>query len=558
MLGPALPVLTFVALAHARAIVTNHCPYNVYVWSVPQVLSSSHTDNVPIKPGGQYQEPWRHGSIAIPGVAIKVSSESDGILKYADEIDFAYAVDGNDDSKIWVDLSQVRGDAFKDNLAFHSCNAQYSSANVQTHQCAATDDVELVLCDTSPRSTPEKDPTSLEQVKACYDYHHVLPEVQDGLQVAADDHTDSDSDTDCCEERDAPSLKFTYTIAVTGEFTAPSVSEAIAESPQAPPTDDPSASFTPSTKVHTSTTVHSLTKITSPTPSNSGERLFTPPYVIQTDCPECEKLLTLSPCLSRIVYPARRRAPAVPRSTPGVITQQRGANPPLCALVRKYHPSIEECDEATLEAHARIIYPKICDPQYMTLLMGFPCEEITEELRKLYPDIDAPKVARTDCECEPDCEFCGHFNDTCLCTHSMTMAVDQDILPLPTNLEPRLVEPGSQKICLYSVCDPILHGVTCNDAKDVLTSVLTMFGERHEDWIDEQVNGECNQVSVLQDDNGSYGICIADLCNLYPEKCDLIQSTLTSATRAKFDTDVLFMTNHDDCTQWASHYSAKY
>lgn len=549
MLGSALPVLTFVALAQARAIVTNHCPYNVYVWSVPQVLSSSHTDNVPIKPGGQYQEPWRHGSTVNPGVAIKISTKSDGILKSADEIDFAYAVDGNDDNKIWVDLSQVRGDAFKDNLAFHSCTTQYGSANVQTHQCTATDDVELVLCDTSPRSTPEKDPTSLEQVKACYDYHHVLPEVQEGgFQVAAD--------TDCCEERDGSALKFTYTIALTGEYTATPASEPPAESSIATPTDDFSVSSSPSTKAPTSSTkVHSSTKVASTTSSTSSLRLFTPPYAVQTDCPECEKLLVLSPCLSRIVYPARRRAAAIPRSTPDTITPQNTTKPALCDMVRKYHPGIGACDEATLESHARIIFPKICDPQYVTLLMGFPCEEITQELKTMYPDIDAPKVTRSGCECEPGCDFCGHLNDTCIC--STPMGTGQDVLSPLSNLQPRLIEPGSRKICLYSICSPPLLRY-CDGVRDVLISALTSFGERYEDWVTEGVNDECEQVQVIQDSNGSYGVCMADLCDLYPEKCDLIQSTLASATRAKFAKDVFFMTSHVECALWSGFYNGKY
>ena len=75
MLGQALPVLAFAALAQARAFVTNHCSYPVYIWSIPQVLSGSHTNNLSLKPQGQYQEPWRHGSSMNPGVAIKVSTK---------------------------------------------------------------------------------------------------------------------------------------------------------------------------------------------------------------------------------------------------------------------------------------------------------------------------------------------------------------------------------------------------------------------------------------------------------------------------------------------------
>ncbi|KAL1801591.1 hypothetical protein ACET3X_001933 [Alternaria dauci] len=558
MLGPALPILTFVALAQARAIVTNHCSYNVYVWSVPQVLSSSHTDNVPLKPGGQYQEPWRHGSIVNPGVAIKISTKSDGILNFADEIDFAYAVDGNDDSKIWVNLSPVRGDAFKDNLAFHSCNAQYDSASVQTHQCTATDDVELVLCDTSPRSTPEKDPTPLEQVKACYNYHHVLPEAQEGdLQVATD--TDSDSDTDYEEESDGLTLKFTYTMAFTGEYTAPPASEAAAESSVAKPTDDSSVPSTSSGQVHTlPIETFSSTKDASTTSSASSLRLFTPPYDVRTDCSECDKALVLSPCLSRVVYPARRRAAAVPRSTPDKFTPQHRANLALCDVVRKYHPGIGACDESKMESYARTIFPKICDPQYATLLMGFPCEEIKEELKELYPAIDAPKAPRAPlCQCISDPETCKDFiNVTGDC---QPIDTDQDILPSPNDLEPSLVEPESYKICLWALCDPILDGVSCDDIKDVLTSSLTSLGERYEDWVSEESNDDCEEFNVIDDNNDNYGVCMAELCDLYSEKCDLIQSTLASATKAKFGVDVAFMTDYDECIQWLlDHDDSKY
>jgi hypothetical protein len=531
MLGPALHVLTFVALAHARAIVTNHCPYNVYVWSVPQVLSSSHTDNVPIKPGGQYQEPWRHGSITNPGVAIKISTKSNGILEYADEIDFAYAVDGNDDSKIWVDLSAVREDAFKDNLAFHSCLTHYSTSNVQTHQCAATDDIELVLCDTSPRSTPKKDPSTLEQVKACYDYHHVLPEAQgDGLQVAADEESSSDSDTDtdtdCCESRDE-TLKITYSMTVTAEYTAPATSEATAEFTLAPS--------------------ESSTKAVSTTTSTSRLGLFTPPSARETDCPGCERLLVLSPCLARVVYPARRRVAAVPRQTLDATTPQRGPNPSLCDIVQKYHHGIR-CDEKVLEYHARELFPKICDPEYTKLLMGFPCEEIAEELKSVYPDIDGPKLTRTTCECEPDCGFCGHINETCFCADASSMAVRDNAQLLPQDLEPSLVEPSILKICLSSFCDPIVPGVSCNKIRKMLTSLLADFDERYEDWVYKVGDDECTEIAVTKEDIDDKGICIVDLlCDIFPEECDDLATILTVSFKVNFDKDVDYMTNRDTC-----------
>ena len=72
------------------------------------------------------------------------------------------------------------------------------------------------------------------------------------------------------------------------------------------------------------------------------------------------------------------------------------------------------------------------------------------------------------------------------------------------------------------------------------------------------MNAECEQIQVLRDGNGNYGICIADLCDLYPEKCDLIQSTLAFATKTKFDENIVFITNHDDCALWPYHDNGKY
>jgi hypothetical protein len=541
MLGQALPVLALVALAEARAIVTNHCPYNVYVWSVPQVLSSSHTDNVPIKPGGQYREPWRHGSLINPGVAIKISTKADGILKFADEIDFAYVVDDNDDSKIWVDLSRVRGESFKDNLAFHSCLGQYSLTDVHTQQCTATDDVELVLCDTSPRATPEKDHSTLDQVKACYDYGHVNHEDhKDSLQGHVDDDTssDSDSDTDCCELRQTQSVKFTYTIAMTGEFSGDHTPESAAESMLAPSVDDTS-----------NTPFVSSMKVPSTTSSPSRARLFTPPAPRETDCPECEKPKVLSPCLARVVYPARRRVPATPRNTPNAITPPRQANPSLCEIIRKYHAGVKDCDELALESYARELYPNICDPEYTSLLMGFPCEEIMEELKSVYPGIDGAKVSRTSCQCAADCDFCGHFNDSCFCAGATAMVMRESVQPLPTVVGCFLAKPSDETICLYSLCDPVLPGVRCEKVAGLLDAVLTLFDERYSDWVNETTD-TCQSISLLRSDDGQLGFCIADLCDRYPQSCDNIHALLTSATKAKFDLDIVFLKDRATCNKW--------
>jgi hypothetical protein len=188
-----------VALVQAKAIITNHCLQPVYVWSVPNV-GSAHTDNLPIHPGGRYEEPWRHGTSEHPGIAIKISTEADGIHKGMDEINFAYSIEHSDKSKVWVDLSPVRGKPFSDNLAFHTCHGMHQSADVQTGQCQATDNIELVLCSTA-RSSPAKDTLPSDKISECYDYHH------------NNDNYDS-SDDDSAEEH--PTMTTSHRLKSTG------------------------------------------------------------------------------------------------------------------------------------------------------------------------------------------------------------------------------------------------------------------------------------------------------------------------------------------------------
>lgn len=188
MTGRTLTLSVIVALTQARAIVTNHCPHAIYVWSVPQV-GSSHTDNLPIKPGGRYEEPWRYGSSTNPGVAIKISPQANGIYEGKDEINFAYSIEHTDKSKIWVDLSPVRGKAFDNNVSFHTCHGSYQTADVHTRQCLATDDIELVLCDTI-RTSPDRDTTPFVTIFECYDYHHISHELVYEQTTSAPYHID--------------------------------------------------------------------------------------------------------------------------------------------------------------------------------------------------------------------------------------------------------------------------------------------------------------------------------------------------------------------------------
>jgi hypothetical protein len=164
MIGSIIAVGTLVALAQGKAIITNRCPQPVYVWSIPSA-GSAHTNNLPIPPGGRYEEAWRHGTSEQPGIALKISTEVDGIYKGMDEINFAYSIERSNKSEVWVDLSPVRGKPF-DSRAFHSCHGMHQSSHVQPGKCKATDDIELVLCD----DTPLKHITTTYQASSKYNY----------------------------------------------------------------------------------------------------------------------------------------------------------------------------------------------------------------------------------------------------------------------------------------------------------------------------------------------------------------------------------------------------
>lgn len=571
MLGQAFSVLVLAALAQARAIVTNHCPYTVYIWSVPQYLSSSLTDNVPLKPGGQYQESWRFGSPTNPGVAIKISDKFNGIYKLADEMDFAYSIDTKDLDKIWVDLSPARGTPFHDKLALHSCHQSfYGSAQVESHPCTPKDNIELVLCDTSTRQTTLKDSTSLADIESCYDYQYFRPtrdvdrvEVHTGSlpnHVAEDTDSDSDSDTDDHESREAHTIKFTYTMGMTAEFSdestpgfilAPSTSSVIL--PPRPENTDlagsgPIISERPRT-TETSSAMSRLGFFTPPAPA---------PAPRETECPDCNEPRKgkLSPCLARVIYPARRRVPATPRNTPDVIepthvtNSHHPTNSALCDIVRRYHTGVDDCDESALESYARALYPTVCDPVNASLLMGFPCEEVMEEMKKVFPAIDAPVISRAaSCECEPDCDFCGHFNGSCFCAGAIAAPMHASIQPLPTDCESFAFTPEDQKICLYSLCDPEIPRVNCQDVADLLHAILTLNNESYEEWVSETRPHTCDSYSVFKMRTGRLAICIADLCAHHPEACDNIQALLTSATKAKLGLDVFFIKHRAVCDQ---------
>lgn len=195
MTGRILTVSTLVALAQAKAIITNNCPQPVYLWSVPKV-SSSNADNLALASGASYVEPWRYGTAAHPGIAMKISDHSNGIHHGKDEINFAYSVEKSSRSKIWVDISPIRGSAFDNNMTFYDCHGKHASLDFDTQQCEATDNIELVLCG-SERSQPVKDTMPMQDIADCYDYHHNPDKYNDKDDSQPDgDKDNSESDDD--------------------------------------------------------------------------------------------------------------------------------------------------------------------------------------------------------------------------------------------------------------------------------------------------------------------------------------------------------------------------
>jgi len=168
-------------------------------------------------------------------------------------------------------------------------------------------------------------------------------------------------------------------------------------------------------------------------------------------------------------------------------------------------------------------------------------------MKKVYPSIDAPVIS--SCECEPDCEFCGHLNGTCYCAGAIVAPMHASDPSLPTDFESFPFTPEDQRICLYSLCDPEIPGVSCNDAADLLHAILTINNESYEEWVSETRPHTCDAYSVFKMATGQLAICIADLCAHHPESCDNIQALLTSGTKAKLGLDVFFIKHRAVCDQ---------
>lgn len=88
-----------------RAVVDNHCPMSIYLWSVGQNISSETV----LHPGMEYYEVFRRDP-KTGGIAIKITTVPDGLYTSAPQTIFAYNL-VND--TVWYDLSDVFGDPFE-------------------------------------------------------------------------------------------------------------------------------------------------------------------------------------------------------------------------------------------------------------------------------------------------------------------------------------------------------------------------------------------------------------------------------------------------------------
>ncbi|KAL4970970.1 Bys1 family protein [Aspergillus stella-maris] len=88
-----------------HAVVVNNCQMAIYVWSVGQSTSGQSI----IQPGDGYAEVYRRDP-KTGGVAIKITTVSDGLYTSAPQTVFAYNLV---DNMVWYDLSDLFGDPFE-------------------------------------------------------------------------------------------------------------------------------------------------------------------------------------------------------------------------------------------------------------------------------------------------------------------------------------------------------------------------------------------------------------------------------------------------------------
>ena len=136
------------ASAAGNAIVKNNCATPVYLWSVGGSVGPMQT----IAAGKQYSEALHYDPVS-GGIALKITTTSNGLYDGSPQTIFAYTLDG---SSLWYDLSDVFGDPFSGKAlvvrpSVTSCSNicwanGVSPSGSQTHKCQSTSDITLTLC----------------------------------------------------------------------------------------------------------------------------------------------------------------------------------------------------------------------------------------------------------------------------------------------------------------------------------------------------------------------------------------------------------------------------
>jgi hypothetical protein len=93
---------------HGHAIIKNNCDFPIYLWSVGTTARPEKT----LLPNGYYSELFREEKNT-GGIAIKISTDVDGLYTSAPQMVFAYNLSDLTEGKVWYDLSDVFGDPFE-------------------------------------------------------------------------------------------------------------------------------------------------------------------------------------------------------------------------------------------------------------------------------------------------------------------------------------------------------------------------------------------------------------------------------------------------------------
>ncbi|OQD83643.1 hypothetical protein PENANT_c016G00737 [Penicillium antarcticum] len=93
---------------HGHAVIKNNCDFSIYLWSVGTAVQAEKT----LLPNDVYSEIFREEK-STGGIAIKISTDVDGLYTSAPQMIFAYNLSNVAQGKVWYDLSDVFGDPFE-------------------------------------------------------------------------------------------------------------------------------------------------------------------------------------------------------------------------------------------------------------------------------------------------------------------------------------------------------------------------------------------------------------------------------------------------------------